>query len=73
MQRSWAYLFYDLALIAVLMLPLSLATALIGERDDAALVCALILTAVTSVSLIVARFSRTSLSDYWRSFGRETR
>lgn len=67
MQRSWAYAFYDIALFAVLLLPLALATAVKGDRDQAALVYVLLLVTVTLGSLLVARFSTLSLRAYWRS------
>lgn len=67
MQRSWAYLFYDIALFAVLLLPLALAVAVSGDRDQAALVYVVLLATVTLGCLVVARFSQLSLRAYWRS------
>ena len=43
MQRSWAYQFYDAGLIAVLLLPLGLVSALLAARDHAAAIYALVL------------------------------
>lgn len=67
MRRSWAYLYYDLALFAVLFLPLALASALAGNRGPAAVVYGLLLGGVVLGSLLIARLSKLSLRAYWCS------
>lgn len=72
MQRSWAYLFYDAALIAVLLLPLALGSALVNDRDSAAVVYRLSLAGFILASLLVARSSNLSLRAYWVSLTDDT-
>lgn len=68
MQRSWAYLFYDLALLVAQLLPLALAVALINERLTAATIYTLVLVGVGVLSVCVARLSGMSLGNYFDSF-----
>lgn len=68
MRRSWAFPFYDLALLIGLLLPLAFATALMSNREKAAVVYILLLITVVALSILVARFSKLTLRSYWGSF-----
>lgn len=68
MQRSWAYLFYDLALVAVAFFPLALVAAVASGRSAAAAVYALAFAGVISSVLVVDRVSKLKMHSYWRSF-----
>lgn len=66
-ERSWAYLFYDVALIAVVLLPLALVAALMNGRSAAAMIYALALAVAICSAWLVNRVSKLSLRTYWRS------
>lgn len=68
MKRSWAFLFYDVAMMAVLLLPLGLVASLVNGRTKASTIYSAALGVTVAVSLVVAHTSRLSLRAYWRSF-----
>lgn len=70
MRRSWVFVFYDAALLAVLMLPLATVAALISGRMYAAMIYILALTALVAIAFSIAHLTRVTPRTYLRSIGR---
>ena len=67
MKRSWAFLFYDLALFALLVLPLSIALALLNGRSKAAAIYSSVFLVTLVGVALVTRCSKLSIGNYWRA------
>lgn len=70
MKRSWVFLFYDLALFAVLLLPLAATVAATSGRTHAAATYAIVLGAVLAAALLIARATKVTPRVYLRSLNR---
>lgn len=72
MKRSWVFVFYDVALFAVLLLPLAVAAALQSGRSYAAAIYMLSLIGVLSTTILIAHFTKITPRTYLRSLSRKT-
>ena len=70
MKRSWVFLFYDLALFAILLLPLAAAVAATIGRTHAAAIYAIALGPVLAAALLIARATKVTPRVYLRSLNR---
>ena len=67
MRRSWAFLFYDLALFVLLVLPLGVAFALLNDRSKAVGIYSAVFVATLIGVVVTSRYSKLSVSHYWRA------
>lgn len=64
MKRSWVFVFYDVALFAVLLLPLAAVAAFNSGRAHAAAIYALSFVAVLTATVLVGHFTKITPRTY---------
>ena len=70
MRRSWVFVFYDLALFGVLLLPLAAGTALGNGRTHAAAIYTLSLIGLLATTILIARITKITPPIYQRLLNR---